>query len=73
MGEIARDLEQVAMFARVLKAPAVGTAASTAAWQGFWRDLEEFVSVIYEKVVGWPFTEVGMASDAHGLLKALLQ
>ena len=53
---------------KVLKAPAVGTVASTAAWQGFWRDLEEFVSVIYEKVVGWPFTEAGMASDAPGLL-----
>jgi len=63
MGEIARDLEQVAILPKIMKAPAVGTAASTAAWQGFWRDLEEFVSVIYEK----------MASDAHGLLKALQQ
>ena len=58
-----------------MKAPAVGTAASTAAWQGFWRDLGEFVSVIYEKVVGWPFKiiEAGMGSDAHGSLKALQQ
>jgi hypothetical protein len=48
-------------------------AAPQAAWDGFWRDLQEFVSIIHEKVVGTPFTitDVGMASDADGLLKAL--
>ena len=36
-------------------------------------NLEEFVSIIFEKVVGETFriTEVGMASDADGLLRAL--
>jgi hypothetical protein len=48
-------------------------AAAPGAWQGFWRDLEEFVSIVFEKVVGETFriTEVGMASEAEGLLKAL--
>jgi len=35
MGEIARDLEQVAIFAEDHEGAAVSTAASTAAWQGF--------------------------------------
>jgi hypothetical protein len=48
-------------------------AAPQAAWDGFWLDLQGFVSIIHEEVVGAPFTitEVGMASDAGGLLKAL--
>jgi AbiU2 len=56
----------------ILAGAALG-AAPQAAWDGFWSDLQAFVSIIHEKVVGTPFeiTEVGMASDADGLLKAL--
>jgi hypothetical protein len=56
----------------ILAGVALG-AVPPGAWEGFWRDLEEFVSIIFEKVVGETFriTEVGMASDADGLLRAL--
>jgi hypothetical protein len=56
----------------ILAGVALG-AVPPGAWQGFWRDLEEFLSIIFEKVVGETFriTEVGMASDADGLLRAL--
>lgn len=39
-------------------------------WEKFWDHLQEFVTIIHEKVVGHPFPfETG--SDANGLLKAL--
>jgi len=44
-----------------------------AEWEYFWSDLERLVGILHEKVLGSPlrFLEVGMASDADGLLKAL--
>ena len=42
-------------------------------WDEFWRDLQDIVSIIYDKVLGTPFYINGVAglSDADGLLKAL--
>jgi hypothetical protein len=42
-------------------------------WDQFWCDLDEFICVAYENVSGISFhiNEVGMLSDAEGLLKAL--
>jgi hypothetical protein len=56
----------------ILAGHALG-AASDAEWNEFWRDLEEFVCIIHEKVLGSPFNirDVGMLSDADGLLRAL--
>lgn len=47
--------------------------ASNAAWNQFWTDLSDLVSLIHEKVCGEPFriTDVGMATDVEGLLQAL--
>ena len=42
-------------------------------WHEFWLNLQDIVSIIYEKVLGTPFyiNGVAMLSDADGLLKAL--
>jgi hypothetical protein len=42
-------------------------------WNQFWADLQDFVSLIHQKVHGLPFYINGVArlTDAHGLLKAL--
>jgi hypothetical protein len=42
-------------------------------WDDFWLNLQSAVCIIYEKVFGVPFciNDVGMLSDADGLLKAL--
>jgi len=47
--------------------------ASQEVWDQFWRELDEFVSIIYNEVVGEPFniTRLAMATDVDGLLKAL--
>jgi hypothetical protein len=41
----------------------------------FWLDLQDFICIVYEKVVGTYFyiNGVSMLSDADGLLKALKQ
>jgi AbiU2 len=48
-------------------------AAPQDAWDQFWQDLDEFVSIIYKEIIGEPFgiTSLAMATDADGLLKAL--
>jgi AbiU2 len=58
--------------AAVMAGHALG-GASNADWENFWRDLEELVGIIHQAIVGDPFqiTDVGMLSDADGLLKAL--
>jgi AbiU2 len=47
--------------------------ASEDTWNQFWHGLDEFVSIIYNGVVGEPFhiTKLAMATDADDLLKAL--
>jgi len=47
--------------------------APQAEWDQFWLDLEELVNIIHERVTGEQFrvTEIGMLTDADGLLKAL--
>jgi hypothetical protein len=47
--------------------------APQADWDQFWLDLEELVNIIHERVTGEQFkvTEIGMLTDADGLLKAL--
>jgi hypothetical protein len=47
--------------------------APQAEWDQFWLDLEELVNIIHVRVVGEQFkvTEIGMLTDADGLLKAL--
>ncbi len=42
-------------------------------WSGFWRDLQELVCIIHEKVLSKRFylNDAAMLSDADGLLKVL--
>jgi hypothetical protein len=48
-------------------------SVADADWKSFWLELQELVGIIHEMVVGTPFqiNDVGMLSDADGLLKAL--
>jgi hypothetical protein len=48
-------------------------AAPDGDWNEFWLDLQEFVCIVHEKVLGTSFyiNGVAMLSDADGLLKAL--
>ena len=47
--------------------------APQSAWDQFWADLDELVCIIHERAQGSPFhiNDVGMLSDADGVLKAL--
>src|SRR5579864_4384963 len=48
-------------------------AASDGEWNNFWLNLQEFLSIIYERYVGSPMklNDVGLLSDIDGLFKQL--
>lgn len=59
--------------ATILAQPVLG-AATDAEWDEFWLDLQDFICVVRQQVLGGPpfyLCGVGMPSDADGVLKAL--